>query len=294
MSVEMSFKKLMGIAGVAAGLSMFAVTGANAAPDPNFHIYIAYGQSNMEGNARNFTDVDKKEHPRVKMFATTSCPSLGRPTVGEMYPAVPPMFKCGEGLSVADWFGRHMADSLPDVTIGIIPVAQGGNGIYDLRDICSKQFLNLRQRNIAVFNNVMEQGCHNDITFKPPLCDKLCDPEGVTDIRFSGSAKHSGMLCFSILIGFFDLLLTAYLVVLTVDVHDIVEINFHLVCHKITSFPAFPLLCSSLCSVHPSAQLYAYLEPLMDAALMAWYHSSSSLSEIFPYRNMFLSKLFLI
>ena len=54
MSVEMSFKKLMGIAGVAAGLSMFAVTGANAAPDPNFHIYIAYGQSNMEGNARNF------------------------------------------------------------------------------------------------------------------------------------------------------------------------------------------------------------------------------------------------
>ena len=142
MSVEMSFKKLMGIAGVAAGLSMFAVTGANAAPDPNFHIYIAYGQSNMEGNARNFTDVDKKEHPRVKMFATTSCPSLGRPTVGEMYPAVPPMFKCGEGLSVADWFGRHMADSLPDVTIGIIPVAQGGTSIrlFDPDDY--KNYLN--------------------------------------------------------------------------------------------------------------------------------------------------------
>ena len=142
MSVEMSFKKLMGIAGVAAGLSMFAVTGANAAPDPNFHIYIAYGQSNMEGNARNFTDVDKKEHPRVKMFATTSCPSLGRPTVGEMYPAVPPMFKCGEGLSVADWFGRHMADSLPNVTIGIIPVAQGGTSIrlFDPDDY--KNYLN--------------------------------------------------------------------------------------------------------------------------------------------------------
>ena len=126
----MSFKKLMGIAGVAAGLSMFAVTGVNAAPDPNFHIYIAYGQSNMEGNATNFDkNVDGKEHPRVKMFATTSCSNLGRPTVGEMYPAVPPMFKCNQGLSVADWFGRHMADSLPDVTIGIIPVAQGGTSI---------------------------------------------------------------------------------------------------------------------------------------------------------------------
>ena len=46
---------------------------AQAAPDPNFHIYIAYGQSNMEGNATNFEAIDSKEHPRVKMFATTSC-----------------------------------------------------------------------------------------------------------------------------------------------------------------------------------------------------------------------------
>ena len=108
----------------------FGVTAVDAAPDPNFHIYIAYGQSNMEGNATNFDkNVDGKEHPRVKMFATTSCSNLGRPTVGEMYPAVPPMFKCNAGLSPADWFGRHMADSLPDVTIGIIPVAQGGTSI---------------------------------------------------------------------------------------------------------------------------------------------------------------------
>ena len=142
MSVGCNFKKLVGVAGVAAGLSMFAITGANAAPDPNFHIYIAYGQSNMEGNATNFTSVDKKEHPRVKMFATTSCSNLGRPTVGEMYPAVPPMFKCNQGLSPADWFGRNMADSLPDVTIGIIPVAQGGTSIrlFDPDDY--KNYLN--------------------------------------------------------------------------------------------------------------------------------------------------------
>ena len=124
----MDFKKVSGVLTLAGGLMMLASV-ANAAPDPNFHIYIAYGQSNMEGNATNFTDVDKKEHPRVKMFATTSCSNLGRPTVGEMYPAVPPMFKCNAGLSPADWFGRNMADSLPDVTIGIIPVAQGGTSI---------------------------------------------------------------------------------------------------------------------------------------------------------------------
>ncbi len=116
-------RKILGFAAVSACVAF-------AAPDPNFHIYIAYGQSNMEGNATNFDrNIDGKEHPRVKMFAATSCPSLGRPTVGEMYPAIPPMFKCDQGLSVADWFGRHMADSLPDVTIGIIPVAQGGTSI---------------------------------------------------------------------------------------------------------------------------------------------------------------------
>jgi hypothetical protein len=142
MSVE-NLKKMMAVAGVAAGFSLFAVSSANAAPDPNFHIYIAYGQSNMEGNATNFDkNVDGKEHPRVKMFATTSCSNLGRPTVGEMYPAVPPMFKCNAGLSPADWFGRHMADSLPDVTIGIIPVAQGGTSIrlFDPDDY--KNYLN--------------------------------------------------------------------------------------------------------------------------------------------------------
>ena len=107
-----------------------------AAPDPKFHIYIAYGQSNMAGAAKDFTDYDKKEHPRFKMFATTSCSNLNRPTVGEIYPAIPPMFHCYEGLSVADWFGRHMADSLPDVTIGIIPVAVGGTSIklYQLNE----------------------------------------------------------------------------------------------------------------------------------------------------------------
>jgi hypothetical protein len=109
MSAKKHFRKAMAVAGVAACLSMFAITGANAAPDPNFHIYIAYGQSNMEGNATNFTSVDKKEHPRVKMFATTSCSNLGRPTVGEMYPAVP---LSQSGSNETRNLGGHRAGSL--------------------------------------------------------------------------------------------------------------------------------------------------------------------------------------
>ena len=100
----------------------------SAAPDPNFHIYIAYGQSNMGGTAEAQAS-DKVEHPRFKIFASQKCSGKGRDTLGEVYPAVPSLFNCGTTISVADWLGRTMVDSLPDVTVGIIPVAVGGASI---------------------------------------------------------------------------------------------------------------------------------------------------------------------
>ena len=139
----MDIKKVsdfLAIAAWAIGGLLLIPMPASAAPDPNFHIYIAYGQSNMAGAGSIRNGVDNVEHPRYKMFATTKCEGIFRPTglgqttlnrstVGEIYPAIPPMFHCNEGLSVADWFGRAMADSLPDVTVGIIPVAVGGTKI---------------------------------------------------------------------------------------------------------------------------------------------------------------------
>lgn len=112
----------------ATGLMMFGAIQANAAPDPNFHIYIAYGQSNMGGTA-DAQSADKAENPRFKIFASQKCSGKGRNTIGEVYPAVPSLFNCGNTISIADWFGRTMADSMPDVTIGIIPVAVGGASI---------------------------------------------------------------------------------------------------------------------------------------------------------------------
>ena len=42
MSVKKNLKKIMAVAGVVAGASLFGVSSAVAAPNPNFHIYIAY------------------------------------------------------------------------------------------------------------------------------------------------------------------------------------------------------------------------------------------------------------
>ena len=45
------------------GLMMLASL-ANAAPNPNFHIYIAYGQSNMAGNGEIVPSVDQATNPK--------------------------------------------------------------------------------------------------------------------------------------------------------------------------------------------------------------------------------------
>ena len=120
------FPRILAGAAFVLGFSLFGTI--HAAPDPNFHIYIAYGQSNMGGTA-NADNADKAEHPRFKIFATQKCSGKGRNTLGEVYPAVPSLFNCGNTISIADWFGRTMADSMPDVTVGIIPVAIGGASI---------------------------------------------------------------------------------------------------------------------------------------------------------------------
>lgn len=128
MGMFKTFSGFASVACLAAGFLAFSSAPASAAPDPNFHIYIAYGQSNMGGTA-DAQSADKVENSRFKIFATQKCSGKGRNTLGEVYPAVPSLFNCGNTISVADWFGRTMADSMPDVTIGIIPVAVGGASI---------------------------------------------------------------------------------------------------------------------------------------------------------------------
>lgn len=93
--------------------------------DPNFHVYLCFGQSNMEGNAQPEA-IDKKDVPeRFKMMAAVNFSNPKR-TMGEWYTAVPPLCRQGTGLTPADYFGRTLVEELPDVTVGVINVAVGG------------------------------------------------------------------------------------------------------------------------------------------------------------------------
>lgn len=101
--------------------------------DPNFHIYLCFGQSNMEGNAaiegKDRVGVD----PRFMMMAAVDMPSSKRKK-GEWYTAYPPLCRDYTGLTPADYFGRTMVENLPEsIKVGVINVAVGGASI-DLFD----------------------------------------------------------------------------------------------------------------------------------------------------------------
>ena len=121
----------------ALGMLGVAVQDVEAAPNPNFHIYIAYGQSNMAGNGEIVPAEDQATDPKNFLMLASHKASAnqrsGRTTqsieTGKWYPAIPPMFHPTENLSPADYFGRAMVDSLPGVTVGIIPVAIGAVAI---------------------------------------------------------------------------------------------------------------------------------------------------------------------
>ncbi len=95
------------------------------AQDPDFYIYLAFGQSNMEGAAR-VEPQDTTVDSRFVVMETLDCPNLGR-TKGNWYTAVPPLCRCRTGLSPADYFGRTMVENLPkNIRVGVINVSIGG------------------------------------------------------------------------------------------------------------------------------------------------------------------------
>jgi len=93
--------------------------------DPNFYIYLCFGQSNMEGNAR-IEPQDTTVDNRFQVLEPLDCPNLKR-TKGNWYPAVPPLCRCHTGLTPTDYFGRTMIANLPaNIRVGVVNVSVGG------------------------------------------------------------------------------------------------------------------------------------------------------------------------
>ena len=126
MEYKMNLKKI--------ALAACVASAVYAAPDPNFHIYLAFGQSNMEGQGdigNQDTTVDK----RFQVLWAADNGSCSGKTKGKWSTAVPPLAHCqGAKLGPTDYFGRTMVEKTdPQIKVGVIVVAVAGCSI-DLFD----------------------------------------------------------------------------------------------------------------------------------------------------------------
>lgn len=97
--------------------------------DPNFHIYLCFGQSNMEGNATPQMQDYAGASTRFLMMSPVKMSTYAR-IKGGWYVARPPLCRDWTGLTPADYFGKTLVKNLPDsITVGVINVALGGCAI---------------------------------------------------------------------------------------------------------------------------------------------------------------------
>ena len=139
-----------------------AATEKAAQPDPNFYIFLCFGQSNMEGNARPEAVDLKSPGPRFLLMPAVDFPEVGeRPArkMGEWCQASAPLCRANTGLTPADWFGRTLVASTPDhIRIGVIHVAIGGIDIKgflpdSIKDYAEKKAPGWMKGMLAAYDN---------------------------------------------------------------------------------------------------------------------------------------------
>ncbi|MCR5430677.1 MAG: sialate O-acetylesterase [Eubacterium sp.] len=135
-------------------------------PDPNFHIFIAFGQEDMEGQGE-IEEQDKTVDPRFQMMCTSESYNGSR-VVGKWNDAIPPLANTHGKLGVADYFGRSLIERIdPKITVGIINVSVAGSSIILFQEDVPDSYMNQQAywfRNIVndyggnVYNRLIEMG----------------------------------------------------------------------------------------------------------------------------------------
>lgn len=109
------------------GVMLMAAASVYADPDPNFHIYLAFGQSNMEGQG-TIEEKDKTVDPRFQMLSTID--NFNGRKLGTWNDAIPPLANKHGGLGPTDYFGRTLVEKLdPQIKVGVVVVAVAGCSI---------------------------------------------------------------------------------------------------------------------------------------------------------------------
>ncbi|TWU58398.1 sialate O-acetylesterase [Rubripirellula reticaptiva] len=93
--------------------------------DPNFHVYLCFGQSNMESGG-SMNDEDRNVDERFLLMADFDNADRGWEK-NNWYHAVPPLAARGRGICMVDGFGKTLVAGLPqNVRVGVIKVSVPG------------------------------------------------------------------------------------------------------------------------------------------------------------------------
>lgn len=96
-----------------------------AEPDPNFYVYLCFGQSNMESGGQ-MEEIDKTVDKRFQVMADFDNQERGWKK-NNWYIAVPPLSAKGKGICLVDYFGRTLVANLPEnIRVGVIKVSVPG------------------------------------------------------------------------------------------------------------------------------------------------------------------------
>lgn len=164
-------------------LTLFSASAVAKDPDPNFYIFLCFGQSNMEG----FPGVeaqDKVVDERFQVLAAVDFPNSSRKK-GSWYPAIPPLCRPNTGISPADYFGRTLVSHLPkNIKVGVVNVAVAGSKIELFDKETFKTYASTAQ---PWMTNIIRQ--YNDDPYQS-LVDaaKLAQQDGV----IKGILLHQG------------------------------------------------------------------------------------------------------
>ncbi|MDH6309927.1 hypothetical protein M2451_002299 [Dysgonomonas sp. PFB1-18] len=106
-------------------LGIFCTGCSEKKAEEELHIFLCFGQSNMEGNAKAEAQDSIGVDERFMVLQAVDCDSAR--VKGQWRTAIPPLVRCHTGLSPADYFGRTMVANLPEnIKVGIINVSVGG------------------------------------------------------------------------------------------------------------------------------------------------------------------------
>ncbi len=95
-------------------------------PDPNFFIYLGFGQSNMQGKGA----IESRDRNVDERFRKLVVYDNDKSLIGTWVTAKPPIVRPDTGLGPTDYFGRYLVDKLPtDYRIGVVVVAVDGASI---------------------------------------------------------------------------------------------------------------------------------------------------------------------